>query len=215
MADWQKVADSRRNYGKSRLDEEHMEKNPVEQFKRWFADVADSETGDPTAMVLSTVDERGLPDSRVVLLKGIDNNGFVFYTNYDSVKAMQLRHKPYAALNFYWPSLSRQIRIRGSVSCASREQSDQYFASRPFESQLSAIASPQSREISSRQWLEDEFNKLLARHEQEPIVRPENWGGYVLMPDEMEFWQGRDNRLHDRHHYRLHEQGWQRRRLAP
>lgn len=215
MVDWQTVANSRRNYGQLALHEEDANKNPIEQFKVWFADIAESETSDPSAMVLSTVDENGLPDSRVVLLKGIENSTFIFYTNYESAKAIQLRHTAYAALNFYWPSKARQVRVRGSVVCASSEQSDAYFSSRPVESQLGAIASPQSRKIASRQWLEDEFNKLLEQHSQQPIIRPQNWGGYVVIPEEMEFWQGRDNRLHDRLHYFKQENEWLCQRLAP
>jgi pyridoxamine 5'-phosphate oxidase len=151
----------------------------------------------------------------VVLLKGIENDNFIFYTNYESTKAIQLRQTPYAALNFYWPHMARQVRIRGRVDCASREKSDAYFSTRPLESQLSAIASLQSQEIPDRQWLEDRFNKLLAEHGQEPIIRPQNWGGYVLKPDEIEFWQGRDNRLHDRLRYIRKENEWLRSRLAP
>lgn len=215
MADWRTIADTRRNYGELSLNEEQVEKNPIDQFKIWFAEIVETETSDPTAMVLSTVDERGLPDSRVVLLKGVENNSFVFYTNYDSNKAVQLRHTSYAALNFYWPSMARQVRVRGAVVCASNEQSDSYFSSRPLESQLSSIASPQSREISGRQWLEDEFQKLIAKHGQQAIIRPQNWGGYVVIPDEVEFWQGRDNRLHDRLHYGRKQDDWVRRRLAP
>jgi len=215
MSDWQNMASSRRDYGAAGLNDEQMDSNPVEQFKCWFADIANTDVSDPTAMVLSTVDEHGLPDSRVVLLKGLDEQGFIFYSNYDSSKAIQLQHNPYAALNFYWPSLTRQVRIRGTVIRTSSEQSDRYFSSRPLESQISAIASPQSREISSRQWLEEEYQQRLAKQGQNPVARPQNWGGYVIIPDEMEFWQGRDNRLHDRYQYHRNGEQWSRRRLAP
>ena len=215
MQDWRTIADIRREYGDLNLTEELLEKNPFDQFKLWFEETLVSEKSDPTAMVVSTVDKRGWPDSRVVLLKGIENDTFVFYTNYESSKAIQLQHTPYCALNFYWPQMARQVRIRGRVKRTSKEQSDSYFAKRPVESQLSAMASSQSREVADRKSLEDAFNELVARFGQQPIVRPQNWGGYFVIPDEIEFWQGRDNRLHDRFHYFMQEGRWTFRRLAP
>ncbi|KTC73884.1 pyridoxamine 5'-phosphate oxidase [Legionella birminghamensis] len=209
-----KFADIRREYGNLTLDE-HLERDPFDLFRRWFNEVMSVEIHDPTAMVLSTTDEKGLPDSRVVLLKGIEDNAFLFYTNYDSAKAMQLIHLPYAALNFFWPQLVRQVRIRGRVQRNSPEQSDDYFSSRPLASQVSAIVSPQSKAISKRSQLEESFNELLAKHSQKPIIRPSNWGGYLVLPDEFEFWQGRDNRLHDRLHFRQEAGQWICRRLAP
>lgn len=215
MNDWRTIADIRREYGDLELNEKILEANPFNQFKIWFEATLITEKSDPTAMVLSTVDENGWPDSRVVLLKGIENDTFIFYTNYDSNKAIQLQHTPYAALNFYWPQMARQIRIRGRVKRTPREDSDLYFSNRPLESQLSAIASPQSREIVDRQVLEDAFNRLLHEYRQKPVVRPRNWGGFYIIPDEMEFWQGRDNRLHDRFHYLRQNDNWIVRRLAP
>jgi len=216
MSQWQQLADIRRDYGDLNLNEEQITENPFEQFKHWFAEVIESEKNDPSAMVLSTVDSNGLPDSRVVLLKGLENDAFMFYTNYESAKANQLAHLPYAALNFYWPEMARQVRIRGKVSKATAEQSDAYFASRPVSSRIGAIASPQSSVIKNRQFLEVAFNQLLNRFEQQQkIPRPENWGGYAVMADEIEFWQGRNNRLHDRIQYVKEQSIWTARRLAP
>ncbi|MCE3045187.1 pyridoxamine 5'-phosphate oxidase [Legionella sp. 16cNR16C] len=209
-----KLAEIRREYGNLTLDE-RVETDPFELFQRWFEEVLQIEISDPTAMVLSTTDESGLPDSRVVLLKGLEQDSFLFYTNYDSAKAMQLNRTPYAALNFFWPQLVRQVRIRGRVKRNSPEQSDEYFNSRPLASRISAVVSPQSAEITERMQLEKAFNDLLAKHSQEPVIRPRNWGGYLVLPDEFEFWQGRDNRLHDRLHFRQQEGNWVCRRLAP
>ncbi|WP_347252417.1 pyridoxal 5'-phosphate synthase, partial [Legionella sp.] len=147
MNDWRTIADIRREYGDLNLNEEAINECPIAQFKLWFEQGLTTEKSDPTAMVLSTVDEKGRPDSRVVLLKELDEGAFVFYTNYNSIKSLQIQHTPYVALNFYWPQLVRQVRIRGRVKRVSRKQSDVYFASRPLSSQLSAIASPQSQKI--------------------------------------------------------------------
>ncbi|WP_028388206.1 pyridoxamine 5'-phosphate oxidase [Legionella fairfieldensis] len=215
MSDWKTLADIRRDYGELSLNEETIEASPITQFKLWFEEVLQAEKSDPTAMVLSTVDERGRPDSRVVLLKGVEEDAFVFYTNYQSTKSLQLRQIPYAALNFYWSQMARQVRIRGRIKRLPKIQSDEYFASRPVTSQLSAIASPQSRQIAGRTELENSFNKLLAEQHQQPVVRPKHWGGYMLMPEEIEFWQGRDNRLHDRILYYKKRGHWVYCRLAP
>jgi len=215
MTDWRTIADVRREYGVLSLNEDEAEKDPFSQFRRWFEEIVAVEKYDPTAMVLSTVDEKGFPDSRVVLLKGIENEAFIFYTNYESTKAVQIMHTPYVALNFYWPVMSRQVRIRGRVKKTATEQSDAYFKSRPLESQLSAVASPQSKKIENRQDLEKAFNKLVSENGQQAVVRPTNWGGYLVLPDEVEFWQGRDNRLHDRLHYFQQQGEWTLRRLAP
>ncbi|HAU1152221.1 TPA: pyridoxamine 5'-phosphate oxidase [Legionella pneumophila] len=215
MSKFRSLADIRRDYGELQLSEESAEKDPISQFKLWFDDVLQNEKNDPTAMVLSTVDEKGYPDSRVVLLKGLENGNFIFYTNYQSAKAMQMQKNPYAALNFYWPQMARQVRVRGRVKKISSEQSDAYFSSRPLKSQFSAIVSPQSQEILDRISLEEALNQLIEQYGQKPVIRPENWGGYMIIPDEIEFWQGRDNRLHDRIHYYRHGNEWIHRRLAP
>lgn len=215
MGDYRSIADIRREYGELVLSENSIQEDPVAQFNHWFEDVVQKEKYDPTAMVLSTVDEKGYPDSRVVLLKGIEDGNFIFYTNYQSTKAIQLNKTPYAALNFYWPHMSRQVRIRGQVNKVSHQISDEYFSSRPINSQLSAIISPQSREVASRLFLEQRLNDLIQDIGQEPVLRPEFWGGYRVVPEEFEFWQGRDNRLHDRIHFVRTGEKWQHRRLAP
>jgi len=215
MGNFRSLADIRRDYGDLSLSEESAASDPIIQFKLWFEDVLEHEKNDPTAMVLSTVDSQGHPDSRVVLLKSIDEGNFVFYTNYQSAKALQIQYEPYVALNFYWPQMARQIRIRGRVKKISAADSDTYFSSRPIKSQLSATISPQSKEIRDRATLEKALNALIEEHGQETVVRPESWGGYVVIPDELEFWQGRDNRLHDRIHYYREAGQWRKRRLAP
>ena len=215
MSEWQTLADIRREYGVLSLSEDSVLKSPVAQFKSWFEECLKSEKSDPTAMVLSTVDEQGHPDSRVVLLKGIEEEAFVFFTNYQSAKAIQLQNSPYAALNFYWPQMARQIRIRGRVTRIPEKQSDLYFSTRPVKSQYSAIISPQSKQISDRHSLEKQLNDLIESHGQAPVQRPEQWGGYKVMPEVYEFWQGRDNRLHDRIQYTLSADQWLIRRLAP
>ena len=215
MSNFRSFADIRRDYGELNLDEESAQSDPVAQFKLWFEEVLGNEKNDPTAMVLSTVDEKGYPDSRVVLLKGLDEGNFLFYTNYQSTKAMQLEHSPYAALNFHWPQMARQVRVRGRVKKVSKEQSDNYFLSRPVKSQLSAIVSPQSQAIVNRVFLEKALNELIQQNDQAPVVRPNHWGGYRVIPDEIEFWQGRDNRLHDRIHYYKQNGQWMHCRLAP
>lgn len=210
-----KLADIRRDYGVLGLDEEYVVADPITQFQNWFDEVLRVNNSDPTAMVLSTTDKQGYPDSRVVLLKGLDACGFVFYSNYNSTKAQQLLINPQAALNFYWPELSRQVRVRGQVIKTSNEQSNEYFSSRPLNSQLSAIISPQSQQIPSRAYLDEQLTALISRQANDAVSRPEYWGGFVLQPAEIEFWQGRDNRLHDRICYVKHGEEWTHHRLAP
>ena len=171
MGHWKTIADIRREYGQLSLNQETAKACPIEQFECWFADVVKTEKSDPTAMVLSTINEAGHPDSRVVLLKEVEKGSFIFYTNYDSAKAMQIRKNPYVALNFYWPEMARQVRIRGHVNQTSAAKSDAYFSSRPKISQLSAIASPQSQEIASRSCLEEKLNALIVEYQQQPIVK--------------------------------------------
>jgi pyridoxamine 5'-phosphate oxidase len=215
MTNFRSIADIRRDYGELSLNEELIPPDPILQFQLWFEEVLKNETSDPTAMVLSTVDSKGLPDSRVVLLKSIDAGAFFFYTNYQSIKAIQIKNNPYAALNFYWPHMARQVRVRGSVKKTSKEQSDRYFLSRPIKSQFSAVISRQSQEIPNRMFLEKALNDLIEHYEDKTLARPDYWGGYQLIPDEIEFWQGRDNRLHDRIHYYKQEGHWNVHRLAP
>jgi pyridoxamine 5'-phosphate oxidase len=215
MSKFKSIADIRRDYGELALNEHSINNDPIAQFKIWFEEVLAKEHSDPTAMVLSTVDEQGHPDSRVVLLKGIENEHFIFYTNYLSAKGIQLQKQPYAALNFYWPQMARQVRIRGLVEKVNKELSNSYFSSRPVNSQVGALVSPQSQKIKDRAFLEQAINQLIQTHGQEPIVRPEHWGGYRVIPYSIEFWQGRDNRLHDRIAYCRQDGEWSHYRLAP
>ncbi len=214
MNQWRNLANIRREYGDLPLNEADIHPCPIQQFQIWFSEILKTEIYDPNAMVLATVDSQGHPDSRVVLLKGIDEGAFVFYSNYNSVKAQQIRSNAFVALNFYWPIMSRQVRVRGTTEYISKIKSDAYFNSRPLESQRSAFISPQSAEISSRAELETALESLRESN-QTPIVRPEHWGGYRVIPVEIEFWQGRDNRLHDRIQYILRNRAWSFRRLAP
>ena len=207
------LADIRREYLGEPLSEESSDADPFQQFARWFAQVKPLEA-DPTAMAVSTADRQGRPSSRMVLLKGVDERGFVFYTNYRSRKGRDIGETRFASLLFYWPSLERQVRIEGTIGAVSDAESDAYFASRPVESRWSAVASPQSEVLDSREDLEA---RVAAVREQfgEQVPRPAWWGGYRVVPSVVEFWQGRPNRLHDRLRYRKSAGEWVRERLAP
>jgi len=208
------IADIRRDYQGEPLSESDSDPDPFRQFERWFAQVRELEP-DATEMALATATLDGRPSLRMVLLKGFDERGFVFYTNYNSRKGRELAANPRASLMFYWRSLERQVRIDGRVERVSAEQSDAYFASRPLESRWSVYASRQSEVIESRESLESRFT--IARQEYgERVPRPAWWGGYRVVPETFEFWQGRPNRLHDRLRYRKDADGaWRRERLAP
>ena len=202
---------SRLNYTKSELIETNISTNPFAQFGTWL-DTALTVMQEPNAMILSTVASSGVPSSRVVLLKAFNANGFVFYTNYLSRKGNEIAANNKAALLFFWDALEQQVRIEGTLEKTDAQQSESYFLSRPYESQLSAIVSPQSQEISSRSYLED---KLEALKNTDGLKCPENWGGYILKPTYFEFWQGRANRLHDRIVYEELDGNWNIKRLAP
>ena len=211
------LADLRKTYSQRTLAETDVLPDALQQFRQWLDEALAARLEEPTALTLSTVNAAGQPSSRVVLLKGLpDDAGFLFYTNYDSRKGQELAAQPLAALNFFWPGLERQVRVEGRVEKAPAELSTEYFQSRPRGSQLGAWASPQSRVIGSREELEAREHELEKRFkDQDPLPRPAHWGGYILRPHRVEFWQGRPSRLHDRIVYERAGQGWQRSRLAP
>ncbi|MEP2772013.1 MAG: pyridoxamine 5'-phosphate oxidase [Fulvivirga sp.] len=211
-----KISDIRSDYKKHKLDEKHVLNNPIKQFEKWFEEALVSAVIEPTAMNLATVSKNNTPASRIVLLKDIASDGFVFYTNYQSNKGKELEENPQAALTFFWPELERQVRIQGVVEKVSKEKSEAYFKSRPRESQIGAWASPQSAVIADRKILEDREKQLSDRFaDNEDLPKPEQWGGYLLKPLAMEFWQGRPSRLHDRLIYTLEGNNWKISRLAP
>lgn len=211
------IAQLRKEYTAHTLDRSDVDSDPLIQFKQWMVEAVDSEVPEPNAMVLATVGKDARPSARVVLLKDIEDGGFVFYTNYESEKGRQLAEHPYAALNFNWLELQRQVRIEGKVEKIPGKVSTAYFQSRPRGSQIGAWASPQSMIITDRSVLESNVSRLKERYDgHEVLPKPPNWGGYSLKPDLIEFWQGRPSRLHDRIRYRLDEKGeWVIERLAP
>ncbi|HEU5347359.1 MAG TPA: pyridoxamine 5'-phosphate oxidase [Ktedonobacterales bacterium] len=209
-------ADLRKEYMERGLDEGDIDADPIRQFQMWFDAARDALLLEPNAMALATVAPDGRPSLRMVLLKGVSERGFAFYTNYESRKGHELAERPWAALTFFWPELERQIRIEGRVERVSAEESDAYFHSRPIGSQISAVASQQSTVIAGREVLEQRVAELSARYQSQEIPRPHNWGGFRVVPDVIEFWQGRPNRLHDRLCYRLQADGhWHIERLSP
>lgn len=215
MAEPLSIADLRKEYARERLDEHDVAHDPVIQFSRWFQEALNASLPEPNAMTLATADGRGHPSARVVLLKGYDERGFVFYTNYESRKGQDLAVNPNAALLFFWLELERQVRIEGRIERVSDEESDEYYQIRPLGSRHGAWASPQSRVLPSREDLEKRFEQAIARHGDSP-VRPAHWGGYRLNPQVLEFWQGRPSRLHDRVSYTREAPGrWRIERLAP
>ncbi|MEZ5015015.1 MAG: pyridoxamine 5'-phosphate oxidase [Chitinophagales bacterium] len=203
----------RENYGEGNLDMDSIFPSPFMQFEVWYQDASNANIAEPNAMVLSTATKDGRPSSRVVLLKEYNNKGFIFFTNYESRKGIEIAENPYACLNFWWPPLERQVRIEGVLEKIPAADSDAYFYSRPKGSQAGAIASPQSKVIESRAWLEQTFIRIQLEQE---IKRPDHWGGYILRAERIEFWQGRTNRLHDRLLYSIQDDAsWTVVRLAP
>jgi pyridoxamine 5'-phosphate oxidase len=210
------IADIRRDYSHKSLSEKDADANAIKQFEKWWNEAVNSKIDEVNAMTLATASIDGLPSARIVLLKEFSDKGFVFFTNYESYKAQQLAENPKACLVFFWKELERQVRITGLIQKISGTESDTYFNSRPESSRIGAWASPQSRVIESRHWLDEKFNELVNKMEGTEIKRPPHWGGYIVKPVVIEFWQGRPSRLHDRIQYTLEDSGeWKIERLAP
>ena len=210
------LADLRKSYNKGSLDINAVGDNPINLFEIWFKEAEQSDLiEEANAMILSTLGENGFPKPRVVLLKGFSEEGFIFFTNYKSEKGRSLLKNPKVGIAFFWPALERQIIIKGNAQKISSDRSDEYFNSRPRGSQLGALVSPQSSVISSRQYLEDRLSALTDEYLNKPIPRPDHWGGVVVKPVQIEFWQGRPNRLHDRISCQLINEVWKSERLAP
>ena len=208
------LADMRKNYQQAELLESNAAKHPLQQFTTWLNQALEAEIPEPNAMTLATVSSTLRPSTRVVLIKGYDEQGIVWFTNYDSRKGHELAGNPFAALQFHWVELERVVRIEGRVEKISEAESDTYYHSRPLASRIGAWASPQSQTISSREWLQDELKNYANKFQQEP-PRPPHWGGYRLVPDTWEFWQGGGARLHDRLRYTNQQDNWLMERLAP
>lgn len=210
------IANLRQNYNKGSLDIEELNADPITQFNNWMQEAIEANILEPNAMSLATIDKTNTPQNRIVLLKGVNENGFIFYTNYKSDKAKDIAHNPSVSLNFNWLQLQRQIRITGTAKKVSTEVSKEYFQSRPKKSQLGAWASPQSQVIENRAVLEERLLKLSNQFEKDNVLPlPDNWGGYIIEPNRIEFWQGRESRLHDRLVYKKVDSVWKVERLAP
>jgi pyridoxamine 5'-phosphate oxidase len=209
------ISDLRKDYLLNGLDKSDVMPNPVEQFRAWFEAAVEAGVPEPNAMHVSTVSADGRPDGRIVLIKDVSEGGFVFYTNYESRKGRELTERPVAALTFFYPELERQIRIEGQVEKVSAEESDAYFNSRPRASQIGAWVSNQSRVVDSREVLENRQRELEIQFDGQTVPRPPHWGGFRVVPDALEFWQGRPSRLHDRIRYRKEGEQWIIERLSP
>ncbi len=209
------LADIRRDYKLQSLNEEDVAMDPFAQFDRWWHEAVTSHIDEVNAMTLATATKEGIPSARIVLLKGYDINGFVFFTNYNSHKGKEIADNPYASLVLFWKELERQIRVDGTIEKIDAAQSDAYFQSRPAGSRIGAWASPQSTVIENRKVIENNFLQLEEKFGCENIPRPEHWGGYVVKPVSIEFWQGRSSRLHDRIRYTKNDHHWKIERLAP
>lgn len=209
------IAHLRRDYARARLDERDVDPDPLVQFHKWFDDARRAELPEPNAMTLATATPAGVPSARMVLLKAADERGFTFFTDYRSRKGQELEANPHAALVFFWGELERQVRITGTVSRVSREETEAYFRTRPRESRLGAWTSHQSTVLAGRETLEARLREVAARHPGDEVPTPPHWGGYLLKPDALEFWQGRESRLHDRVRYQREAGSWRIERLSP
>ena len=211
-----KIADIRKNYSQKTLLESEVDSDAIKQFTNWWNDALAAEIDEVNAMTLATASVEAVPSARIVLLKEFSERGFIFFTNYNSYKGQQLSENPKASLVFFWKELERQVRITGLVMKINAAESDAYFQSRPVESQVGATISPQSQVIESREWLDKHYNEIKDNLKNENIQRPQHWGGYIVRPVVIEFWQGRAGRLHDRIQYTLEDDGsWKIERLAP
>ena len=207
------IKDLRTDYQKSELNVKDLTEEPITLFQQWLSQ-AIAYSNDANAFVLSTVNSNGVPSSRVLLLRDVTKKGFSFFTNYSSRKSQEIEVNPNVCMNFFWPEMERQVRINGSIIRLSEQESDDYFSSRPYESRIGAWCSPQSQVIESREILENKIQELKKKYPNE-VPRPENWGGYTIVPNEIEFWQGRASRLHDRFLYNKEGENWTINRLAP
>lgn len=205
----------RHDFAKQTLGKNDVNENPILQFGKWFKEAIDAKVNEPNAMTLATATAEGKPSARILLLRNFDENGFVFYTNYTSRKGGEILKNPYASLLFFWPELERQVRVEGRLTKQSAEESDKYFNTRPRESKLGAWTSEQSRVVASRKALDEEYEKMSQKYPGENVPRPIYWGGYILNPTSIEFWQGRPSRLHDRLLYTKENNSWKIERLAP
>ena len=206
----------RKEYSKASLDISNVLTNPIDQFNKWFADAMEAEVLEPNAMSLATVGAENRPSCRIVLLKGIENDRFLFFTNYHSHKGKELENNPVCALTFFWPQVERQVRIEGTVTRLEEKKSEEYFQSRPLGAQIGAWSSPQSSVISGREILEERVKQMEKKFAgKTTLPKPHQWGGFQVVPEVIEFWQGRENRLHDRIEYRIVDGHWNIQRLAP
>ena len=216
MSNWkEEIASHHHQFEAGPLNESDVDKDPVMQFEKWFGTAMEQKVPEQNSFTLCTATRNGVPSARIVLLKGVDTKGFIFFTNYESRKGKELEENPVASMNFYWPSLHRQIRIEGIVEKVTEKESKEYFHSRPKASQAGAWVSPQSRPIASREELDKQHTAFLKKHESIEIPAPEHWGGYRIAPRHFEFWQGRENRLHDRIAYTWENGKWKIYRMAP
>jgi pyridoxamine-phosphate oxidase len=214
--DQQDIQNIRNEYLAAKLSEKDTDADPIKQFDKWFTEALNSQQHEPTAMTLATATHDGRPSARIVLMKGFGDTGFTFYTNYLSRKGREIAKNPLGALIFFWDSLERQVRIEGTIEKIDRETSEKYFYSRPKGSQIGAVVSPQSQEIPDRDGLEKKWQQMEAQYADKEVPKPSHWGGYILKPRMIEFWQGRPSRLHDRILYKkVDNKSWKKVRLAP